>query len=276
MQRELAAQSQQLAEERRALREEWVARQKTRISELEQRFAEAIAKHEHEMATTLAAVREAEARAQAEKLSRRRVVQARTEAREEADAAVVAHLSESQADLGTTSVGAGPAAPPPLDKLLPGVKIRVRGFSAPVVLRRRDSTSADVEAGPLRMKVALGEITAIVADDTTQPGKTSRPRAATPVRPAVGISADGVSTEPVDEINVIGCTVEEATRRVDKFVDNAALAGRNQVRVIHGHGTGALRRGLAGFLATHPLVGSIHGEADERGGAAVTVIELKD
>ena len=50
-----------------------------------------------------------------------------------------------------------------------------------------------------------------------------------------------------DEINVIGCTVEEATRRVDKFIDNAALAGKPQVRVIHGHGTGALRRGLGGI-----------------------------
>ena len=79
-----------------------------------------------------------------------------------------------------------------------------------------------------------------------------------------------------DEINVIGCTVEEATRRVDKFLDSAALAGKPQVRVIHGHGTGALRRGLANFFSTHPLVDRIHAEADERGGTAVTVVELKD
>ena len=52
---------------------------------------------------------------------------------------------------------------------------------------------------------------------------------------------------------MIGCTVEEATRRVDKFIDEAALR-RPAVRIIHGHGTGALRRGLAEFLSTHPLV----------------------
>ena len=79
-----------------------------------------------------------------------------------------------------------------------------------------------------------------------------------------------------DEINLIGCTVEEATRRADKFIDNAALAGKPQVRVIHGHGTGALRRGLAQFFSAHPLVERIHAEADERGGAAVTVVELKE
>ena len=48
------------------------------------------------------------------------------------------------------------------------------------------------------------------------------------------------------------------------------------MRVIHGHGTGALRRGLAEFLTAHPLVERIHAEADERGGTAVTVVELKD
>ena len=85
------------------------------------------------------------------------------------------------------------------------------------------------------------------------------------------------TAEPAaEEINVIGCTVEEASRRVDKFLDNAALAGSSQLRVIHGHGTGALRRGLAEFLKSHPLVSSIRAEAADRGGAAITIVELKD
>jgi DNA mismatch repair protein MutS2 len=79
----------------------------------------------------------------------------------------------------------------------------------------------------------------------------------------------------VDEINVIGCTVEEATRRVDKFIDAAAVASRPQVRIVHGHGTGALRRGLAEFLKVHPLVERISNEAPERGGAAITIVELR-
>jgi DNA mismatch repair protein MutS2 len=47
------------------------------------------------------------------------------------------------------------------------------------------------------------------------------------------------------------------------------------VRIIHGHGTGALRRGLAEFLSAHPLVERIHHEAEDRGGTAITVVELK-
>ena len=74
---------------------------------------------------------------------------------------------------------------------------------------------------------------------------------------------------------MIGCTVEEATRRVDKFLDGAALAGKPRVRIIHGHGTGALRRGLAEFLAGHPLVEKFFAEEADRGGTAVTIVNLK-
>ena len=87
---------------------------------------------------------------------------------------------------------------------------------------------------------------------------------------------DGAAQGTVaEEINVIGCTVEEATERVDKFLDEAALAGKPRVRIIHGHGTGALRRGLAAFLSEHPQVDKIHEADRERGGAAVTVVEMK-
>ena len=139
------------------------------------------------------------------------------------------------------------------------------------------------------MKIPLAEITAIVAEEPAKPGgKTPRPGASgapggrmssaqpSPGTVAVGRASNTEDTVDGDEINLIGCTVEEATRRADKFLDNAALAGKPQVRVIHGHGTGALRRGLAQFFSTHPLVERIHAEADERGGAAVTVVELKD
>jgi DNA mismatch repair protein MutS2 len=117
------------------------------------------------------------------------------------------------------------------------------------------------------MKVALADITAIVSNDA--PARPSLPRGVT-VRTQP-------SAEPAsEEINLIGCTVEEATRRVDKFIDRAARAGSSQLRIIHGHGTGALRRGLAEFLKTHPLVEAIRNEAEDRGGTAITIVELKE
>jgi DNA mismatch repair protein MutS2 len=257
--------SHELAEERKHLQTEWTERQRTRLKELEQQFAHALEKHEKEVTRAIEAVKDRELRTQLEKQTQRKLVKARGDAREEADAATVAHLADSQADLGIAAVQA--AKPVEQSDLVPGVRIRVRGLPTPVTLRRRDDAAAEIEAGPLRMKVALADITAIVGEETSK--KRALPQGVT------------VRTRPADdpageEINVIGQTVEEATRRVDKFLDQAALAGAAQVRIIHGHGTGALRRGLAEFLRTHPLVATIHAEAEERGGAAITVVELKD
>jgi DNA mismatch repair protein MutS2 len=78
-----------------------------------------------------------------------------------------------------------------------------------------------------------------------------------------------------NEINVIGQTVEQATEQVDKFLDDAAMAHLPSVRIIHGHGTGALRKGLGEFLRTHPLVAKHASEEQERGGKAITVVELR-
>jgi DNA mismatch repair protein MutS2 len=70
-------------------------------------------------------------------------------------------------------------------------------------------------------------------------------------------------------------TVEQASEKVDKFLDEAALANVVHVRIIHGHGTGALRKGLREFLRTHPLVENAEFESDEHGGKAITVVDLK-
>ena len=281
MQRDLAEQARKLETERRELREEWIARQRGRIAELEQRFAAALEEHAHQVARAIEAVKDRELRGQLEKQSKRKLSQARVEARGEADAAVVAHLSESQADLG---VGADAARPPAPEELVAGVRVRVRGLPSAVLLRRRDGASAEIEAGPLRMKVPLSEITAVVSEEkakgsaAARSGESSGTKRQGAERSGVSVHrapADGEISAGSDEINVIGCTVEEAARRVDKFIDGAALAGKPQVRVIHGHGTGALRRGLAEFLSAHPLVESVHEEAQERGGTAVTVVELR-
>jgi DNA mismatch repair protein MutS2 len=263
-------QSEEIARERKLLQTEWAERQWKRITELEQKFAEALKQHETTLTQALEAIKERQLREQISKQAQRSVTKARTDAREEADAAVVQHLSASQQDLGTAVT---PTEKPVLaERLVPGVKIRVRGFPSPVVLRRIDSRNADVEAGPLRMKIALDDILFIMEDDAGAKKKS------TPAQYSPGVTVKSQpSDEPsADEINVIGNTVEEATERVDKFLDQAAVAGKLGVRIIHGHGTGALRRGLAEFLSGHPLVEKISNEIPERGGAAITLVSLKD
>jgi DNA mismatch repair protein MutS2 len=262
LQQQMTAERQALEAERTKLRTEWVQRQHKRIKELEENFAEMQKRFDENVARVVEAVKERELRGQIDKSARRKMQDVRSEAREELNAAVVQTLSDSQADFGaaaqTTAVN--PAA------LQPGARVRIRGFNKPVIFRRLDGSSAEIEAGPLRMKVAADEIVGV---------ELGSPQSATP-RGGVTVSATRAETAAgADELNIIGSTVEQATERVDKFLDQAALAHRPRVRIIHGHGTGALRKGLGEFLRSHPLVASQAFEPEERGGKAVTVVELR-
>jgi DNA mismatch repair protein MutS2 len=259
----------QLEAARRDLQTEWVERQKKRIAELEKSFLATQKRMEREVERLAADIKDRALRTQVEKQAGRRMGKLGGDARAEADAAVVDALAASQQDLG---VGVeAPAKPVAPEQLSAGARVQVKGFKQTVVFRRHDGRTAEVEAGPLRMKIPLADIVSIECDPN--PAKSN---AAAPPRTR-GIT---VSTQPSDEpaaeeINVIGCTVEEATNRVDKFIDEAALRDLLRVRIIHGHGKGALRRGLAEYLSSHPLVASIHAEAEDRGGTAITVAELK-
>jgi DNA mismatch repair protein MutS2 len=264
MQQQMAAERHALEEERKKLRTEWMERQQKRIKELEAQFAEMQKRFDENVARVIEAVKERELRASLEKTAKRKGQDIRSEAREELNAAVVQTISGSQADLGTTSSSQEPIR---VEALQPGARIRVRGFSKPVIFRRLDGSSAEIEAGPLRMKVAIDEITGV----ESAAAKQSVPAAS---RNITVTSQPGESAAS-GEINVIGLRVEEATERVDKYLDEAALANQTRVRIIHGHGTGALRKGLSTFLAHHPLVQRHGPEADDRGGKAVTVVELR-
>jgi DNA mismatch repair protein MutS2 len=265
MQQQMSAERHALDEERQKLRTQWVERQQKRIKELEDKFAEMQKRFDENVARVVEAVKERELRAQLEKSTKRKIQDVRSEGREDLNAAVVQTIAESQADLGLAR-GAQTSFTP--DQLQSGARIRVRGLSKPVVFRRLDGSSAEVEAGPLRMKIAVDEITGI---ESAAPGEKS----AAPAHQNITVNTQASEGGGSDEINVIGSTVEDATGRVDKFLDEAALANRARVRIIHGHGTGALRKGLAQFLSAHPLVGRVSSEADDRGGKAVTLVDLK-
>jgi DNA mismatch repair protein MutS2 len=59
------------------------------------------------------------------------------------------------------------------------------------------------------------------------------------------------------DLNVIGCNVDEAIARAERFLDESLLGDQRVLRVIHGYGTGQLKRALAGFFQQHPLVARI-------------------
>lgn len=78
------------------------------------------------------------------------------------------------------------------------------------------------------------------------------------------------------EINLVGCTVEESTRCLEKHLDVAFVGGLRRVRVIHGKGTGTLRKGIHKFLLGHTLVERFHLAEIGEGGSGATIVALKE
>ena len=94
-------------------------------------------------------------------------------------------------------------------------------------------------------------------------------------RKRVGGSAVQRQKEVRTEINILGQTVDEAVVSVGRFIDQALLGGVNQVRIIHGKGTGALREGVHQYLRTLPHVAHFETAGYDEGGAGATNVVLK-
>jgi DNA mismatch repair protein MutS2 len=81
-------------------------------------------------------------------------------------------------------------------------------------------------------------------------------------------------TEPVEELHLRQLNIEEALFQLDRYLNDAFMAGLSQVKIIHGKGTGALRQAVRGQLAGHPLVRAYRPAVYGEGGEGVTIVEL--
>lgn len=125
----------------------------------------------------------------------------------------------------------------------------------------------EVQSGAFKTRVDISELGAAAVHQKNQKGNKQ-------VRRSNG-SLDAPKRAASMEINLLGLTVDEAVLEADCFIDQAVRSGLHQVYLIHGRGTGALRKGIQNHLKTHPSVKSYRlGEYGE-GSDGVTVVELK-
>jgi DNA mismatch repair protein MutS2 len=85
---------------------------------------------------------------------------------------------------------------------------------------------------------------------------------------------DEVRTGPPRELHLLGKTADEALPEIDKFLDGCAREGRDEARIVHGHGTGRLRTAVRKHLKGHPQVASFRPGAAAEGGDGATVVTL--
>jgi DNA mismatch repair protein MutS2 len=123
----------------------------------------------------------------------------------------------------------------------------------------------EVEAGNLRMQIAPEDVLEVVTSA----------EAASRLPKGVRFVA-GPPLQNYREINLIGQRAEEAIEQVDKFLDSAALASVDRVRIVHGHGMGVLKRVVGEYLATNPHVSRFYPAEQAEGGSGATIVELRD
>ena len=151
------------------------------------------------------------------------------------------------------------AAPPPV-----GSRVTVHSLDLEGTVLAVQNTETEVEVRGKRLHVPVADLRLVAGGG------------------GAGLAGGLVTTqversaEPLHDLNVIGCTVDEALSRTEKYLDQAVVHEQQELRVIHGHGKGELRRAIAALLETHPQVARFAPAKREHGGGGVTVIELKD
>lgn len=249
-------------------RGETVAREQTRLDELVRTYEAKLADQKKELREIRRkAVEEARAIVEGANTVVERTVR---ELREQgADRETVKRsrtaIAEERGKVEDLSAGLEEPAPPEEPGSLHiGGRVRIRegdevGELASVA---PDGSSGVVIFGNVKMKVALRNLV---------PAGGKEPRR----RPDPGPAEPPVTPIP-REIDLRGMTGDEALPLVDKFLDDALLRGLRRVDIIHGKGTGALRKKVVEFLARHPHVRSYrYGEWNE-GGTGATVVELAE
>ncbi len=170
----------------------------------------------------------------------------------------------------------GPAIPIPAasgGEYLPkaGDHVHLIGIEQNGVVERVDLPFVEVLVSGKRWRFRRSEIAPM--ETVSEQGKSKLDKHQE-IRSGITVELESESEVPL-ELNLIGCTGEEAVERTDKYLDQASLSGLSRVRLIHGHGKGILRKVLHNYLKGHPHVSSTAAAADNEGGQAVTIVHLR-
>jgi DNA mismatch repair protein MutS2 len=248
---QLRQQREALAAREQGLAKEWEQRESAKLREVERRCDAAIASFETQARETIDRIAESAEQRKSAEQALRRVAKTRREFQEQVQRTVLANTPNAKPALAIEE----------------GSRVRLRGIREPARVRRRiGDDRLEVDAGLLKMQVSIDDVEEVL-----------------PATPESARLPQNVSFQPAGpkwdvsyrEINVIGKHAEEARDEVDKFLDSAAMASVDRVRIVHGHGMGILKRAIAELLAANPHVEKFYQASQAEGGAGATVVELK-
>jgi DNA mismatch repair protein MutS2 len=174
-------------------------------------------------------------------------------------------VDDARAALREAEASRDAAAPAPrpavLHDIAIGAPVLVDGVSEPGTLIGIDEKGiAEVSSGALRLRVPR---------ESLRPA----PRIDAPIRSTRTVVQGAAQNIPL-QLDLRGARAEEALAELDRYLNSAAVAGYDRVRVVHGKGTGALRNAVREALASHPLVREQAPAAANEGGDGATIVRL--
>src|SRR5262245_56803760 len=191
-----------------------------------------------------------------------------------AERAALARFAREQDAAIAARESAGDTSPAEQPMGVPGEIAQTRGLSARVgdvvavaergirgELLAIDGARAWIQRGAMRFEVPTAQLRTV--------GR------AEPAALHVAIAGGGIGDESPRELSLIGLRAREAVERLERFLDRAVQAGEASVRIIHGVGSGALRRAIQDYLATSPYCADFRAGESNEGGAGVTVATLQ-
>lgn len=157
-------------------------------------------------------------------------------------------------------------------EIVVGDKVKLRSFGSVGIVDQIKDGMAEVRVKSLRFREKLDQLD-LVEQTAAKPqaGKLEKLQRSARIE----MRAADAEQRAQSELNVIGQTTDEAVDAVDKFLDEASLASLSQVRIVHGYGTGALRRAIGALLDGHPHVARFLPAPRDQGGAGATLVELR-
>jgi DNA mismatch repair protein MutS2 len=160
----------------------------------------------------------------------------------------------------------------------PGETVHVTSLGKRGQVSSIQGDSAEVMLGRARFSVATADLRPTGGDGKPGPAaaEPDEPEGRRRARTPSGVQADLSDREVPGELHLIGLRVDEALSKLDKYLDDASLSGHAEVRVVHGIGTGRLRKAVRERLEEHSEIVSWREAHQNEGGAGATVVVLEE
>jgi DNA mismatch repair protein MutS2 len=206
------------------------------------------------------AIRKVKDQAEASRIKRQAERQSLDLRRKSAKLQTVAGMASSGQETNAALKGNSPQV---TEEIFEGDRVKVQSLDREGIVESIRDELYLITIGALRYRAELADLVKL------SPGvKAAQPQSSLSLM-------SNIDKEAASELKVIGLTADEALERVDKFLDEAFLAGSENVRIVHGHGKGILRKAIAQFLEHHPQVESFSLAPPEKGGGGATIVEIK-